>query len=334
MPDNEEFMARPLRIQFSNACYHVTCRGNERRNIYRDDTDRELFLEKLRGSLGIYGVVIHAYVLMGNHFHLIVQTPKANLSEFMRHFNIAYTGTFNRRHRRVGHLYQGRYKAILVEKDSYLAELSRYVHLNPVRVKPYQNKTFSEQWKVLERYPWSSLSGYLSSTKRKPWIYYEEVLEQTGGRSQKYREFLDDGLRQGYETPWDRLHGQMVLAGEKFVTKLSKSLGKTPSKREQPASNALGKVPAKEVLETVSRHYRLKPEDIAKKRTRYRDERAMVMEVMHRFSRISQGEIGNYVGDLDYSAVSRERKRLREMADHNRDVAQSMERVERLFIQK
>ena len=115
-------MARALRIFYPNAVYHVTCRGNDRKNIFRDDRDRRLFLEKLKTSMEIYGVKVQAYVLMSNHFHLIVETPKANLSDFMRHFNIAYTGAYNRRHKRVGHLYQGRYKAILVDKDSYLLD--------------------------------------------------------------------------------------------------------------------------------------------------------------------------------------------------------------------
>src|SRR5512134_1186294 len=128
-------MARPLRISYPNAFYHVTCRGNDRRVIFRDDHDRARFLERLRSALDIFGVRLHAYVLMSNHFHLIVETPKANLSEFMRQFNISYTAYFNRRHRRIGHLYQGRFKAIVVDQDSYLLELSRYVHLNPIRVR-------------------------------------------------------------------------------------------------------------------------------------------------------------------------------------------------------
>src|SRR6266545_1296161 len=197
-------MARPLRIQYSHAYYHVTCRGNDRRLIYRDDPDRELFLEKLRGSLEIYQVVLHAYVLMGNHFHLIVETPRANLSEFMRHFNISYTAAFNRCHCCMGHLYQGRYKAILVDKDSYLAELSRYVHLNPVRIKPHRGKSLSEQWRLLERYGWSSLPGYLDRSRRQRWVKYEEVLAESGGTAKKYRQFIDDGLRhavgEGYGT--------------------------------------------------------------------------------------------------------------------------------------
>jgi putative transposase len=146
-------MARPLRIQYGGAYYHVTCRGNDRRSIYRDDSDRELFLEKLKASLEIYDVALHAYVLMGNHFHLLVQTPKANRSEFMRHFNIAYTGAYNRRHKRVGHLYQGRYKAILVEGDIYLLELSRYLHLNPIRIKPLQRERLCRAMEGIEKVP-------------------------------------------------------------------------------------------------------------------------------------------------------------------------------------
>ena len=133
-------MARPLRIEYPNAHYHVTCRGNDRRNIFRDDDDRRAFLDRLRKSLDIYEVRLHCYVLMNNHFHLVAQTPRANLSEFMRHFNVAYTSFFNRRHRRTGHLYQGRFKAILVQPDAWLLGLSRHVHMNPVRTRQRKRK--------------------------------------------------------------------------------------------------------------------------------------------------------------------------------------------------
>src|SRR5919106_2501983 len=131
-------MARPLRINYPGAFYHVTCRGNERKHIFADDRDRSAFLDKLKTSVGIYQVRVHAYVLMSNHFHFIVETLKGNLSEFMRHFNVSYTAAYNRRHQRIGHLYQGRFKAILIDADSYLLELSRYVHLNPVRLRSYK----------------------------------------------------------------------------------------------------------------------------------------------------------------------------------------------------
>ena len=126
-------MARALRIEYPGALYHLTCRGNNRRAIFDDNSDRVAFLEILAQSRQIFGVRLMAYVLMENHFHLLVETPLGNLSKFMRRFNITYTGYFNRRHQRVGHVYQGRYQSFLIEKESYLSEVSRYIHLNPVR---------------------------------------------------------------------------------------------------------------------------------------------------------------------------------------------------------
>jgi putative transposase len=282
-------MARPLRIQYPHAYYHVTCRGNDRRSIYRDDRDRELFLERLRTSLDIYQVVLHAYVLMGNHFHMMVQTPRANLSEFMRHFNITYTVDFNRRHHRIGHLYQGRYKAILVDKDSYLAELSRYVHLNPVRVKPHKGKSVAERWRVLERYGWSSLGGYLDRSRRQSWVRYEEVLAESGGSARRYRQFIDDGLREGYETPWENVTGQVALASEEFIAQLGRKVSPRVSRREQPSVKAFQRVEPEKVLRIVSRHLKVKREKLVRRRTPYRVERAVAIDLLYRYSAISVG---------------------------------------------
>lgn len=128
-------MARPLRVQFPNAWYHVTSRGNERTSTFRDDHDRRKFLEILEESCRLFRVEVHCHVLMSNHFHFLLKTVLANLSRFMQRFNTSYTVYFNRRHHRSGHLFQGRYKAILVDADAYLLELSRYIHLNPIRLK-------------------------------------------------------------------------------------------------------------------------------------------------------------------------------------------------------
>jgi REP element-mobilizing transposase RayT len=327
-------MARPLRIQYSHAYYHVTCRGNDRRSIYRDDRDRELFLEKLKTSLDIYQVNLHAYVLMGNHFHMIVETPRANLSEFMRHFNITYTGDFNRRHRRVGHLYQGRYKAILVDKDSYLAELSRYVHLNPVRIKPHKGKSVSQQRRFLERYKWSSLPGYLDSSKRQGSVNYEEVLAESGGTARRYRQFIDDGLRQGYETPWEKVTGQVVLAREEFVLDLGKRVSSRASRREHPSVKAFHRVEPEKVLSLVSRHMKVKREDLVRRRTAFRDERAVAIDLLYRYSAMKQREIGKRLGEIDYSAVSRERTRLRERVKLDRRLEKSVREIEGMLDQR
>jgi putative transposase len=327
-------MARPLRIQYPHAYYHVTCRGNDRRSIYRDDADRELFLERLSTSLNIYQVVLHAYVLMGNHFHMIVETPRANLSEFMRHFNITYTGDFNRRHHRVGHLYQGRYKAILVDKDSYLGELSRYVHLNPVRVKPHKGKSVAERWRVLERYGWSSLVGYLERSRRQRWVSYEEVLAESGGSARMYRQFIDDGLREGYETPWEQVTGQVALAREEFVADLGKRVGSRTSRREQPSVKTFQRVEPEKVLSIVSRKLQVKREDLVRRRTGYRNERAIAIDLLYRYSAINQREIGKRLGALDYSAVSRERTRLRERIKVDRRLEKSLREIEEVLDQR
>ena len=128
-------MARPLRVEYEGAVYHVTSRGNAREDIFLDNRDRSRFLEMLGDVVARYGWICHAYCLMTNHYHLLIETPEANLSRGMHLLNGVYTQWFNRRHKRVGHLLQGRFKAILVEKESHLLELARYIVLNPVRAK-------------------------------------------------------------------------------------------------------------------------------------------------------------------------------------------------------
>jgi putative transposase len=140
-------MARALRITFPGAFYHVTSRGNERKVVFKSIRDREKFLEYLESATQRYDALIHAYCLMDNHYHLLPETPSGNLSQIMRHINSAYTTYFNVKRDRSGHLFQGSYKAILVDMDEYAKELSRYVHLNPVRAKIVETP---------EEYDWSS----------------------------------------------------------------------------------------------------------------------------------------------------------------------------------
>jgi putative transposase len=138
-------MARPLRIEFPGALYHVTARGNARQDIFLDDEDRQRFLGVLARGVSRFHLLLHAYCLMENHFHLVVETPEANLSKAMRQLNGVYTQAFNRRHKRVGHVLQGRFKAIVVDRDSYLLELCRYVVLNPVSMALNDSAPFSEE---------------------------------------------------------------------------------------------------------------------------------------------------------------------------------------------
>jgi putative transposase len=225
-------------------------------------------------------------------------------------------------------LYQGRYKAILVDKDSYLAELSPYVHLNPVRVKPHKGKSVSEQRSFLESYKWSSLPGYLDSSKRQSWVNYGEVLAESGGTARRYRQLIDDGLREGYETPWEKVTGQVVLPREEFVADLGKRLTSRASRREQPSVKAFGRVEPEKVLSLVSRKLKVKREDLVRRRTAYRNEQAMAIDLLYRYSAIKQREIGKRLGEIDYSAVSRERTRLRERVKLDRRLEKTLREIE------
>ena len=167
-------MARPLRIEYPGAVYHITSRGNERHAIIVDDRDRAKWLDLLAHTVAACRWRMLAFALMDNHFHLFLQTPEANLSAGMRYLNGAYATWFNVRHGRSGHLLQGRFKALLVDSEGYWLEVSRYVHLNPVRAGLVQSP---EQWR------WSSYPGYHRAARRLAWVDYETVLGEFGGEN-------------------------------------------------------------------------------------------------------------------------------------------------------
>lgn len=301
-----------MRIQYPGAVYHVTCRGNERRNIFQDDDDRKKFLRILSQSLNIYTVKLRAYVLMDNHFHLLVETPLGNLSEFMRHFNITYTSIFNRRHSRVGHLYQGRYKSILVEKEAYLSVLSRYIHLNPIRVKSLEKSKVNEKLEQLLRYPWSSLPGYLDKRKREGMIDYSLVLADYGGDKEKgrnaYRKQITVDMNGGLDIKED-IFGQSILGGGDFINWVKETFLGEGETREQPSAGEIKRYQQKEsILALIEEETGKNLESLKKEKG---DLRRMAMDLLYRHGGLKGPEIGALLG-VNYSAVSQERKRLRE----------------------
>ena len=311
-------MARQLRIQYPGAFYHVTCRGNERQDIYRDKTDYETFLETLADSLAVHNVSLLAFVCMTNHFHLLLTTPEGNLSEFMRCFNISYTSAFNRRHNRSGHLYQGRYKSFLVDADNYLKKVSRYIHLNPVRIKRHAGKPVKDQIKILSEFKYSSFSGYVNMKNRVDFISYKKVLDGFSGDTTEgrriYRQFVYKGLKEDPKSPLEAGKGHGIVGSSGFTEYIrNKYLEKIPlkSQREQPHLKAVSVKYAPEKLiawfcETIK-------EDQSQicRRGRNSTDRAILMELLYRYCHIKQPEIGLLVGGIDYSAVSVARKRLR-----------------------
>jgi REP element-mobilizing transposase RayT len=206
-------MSRPLRIEFPDALYHVTARGDRREAIFEDDQDRRLFLKTLEQVVDRFNWVCLAWCLMDNHYHLLIQTPDGNLSKGMRQLNGVFTQASNRRHGRVGHLFQGRFKAILVDGDAYLLELSRYVVLNPVRAGLTRDPA---EW------PWSSYRATVGLEPAAAWLAVDRVLalfgEKRGVAQRRYVQFVSEGIAAG--SPWSNLKGQVYLGDDRFVERM------------------------------------------------------------------------------------------------------------------
>ncbi|MEK6749131.1 MAG: transposase [Pseudomonadota bacterium] len=234
-------MARPLRIEFSGALYHVTSRGDRREDIFDDNDDRIKFLAILAEVVQRFNWICHAYCLMTNHYHLVVETPDGNLSKGMRQLNGMYTQASNRRHARTGHLFQGRFKGILVDKDSYLLELARYVVLNPVRASMVKHPG---------KYPWSSYRAMAGDAPSPGWLATDAMLAHFGHRRtearRRYTEFVTQGISAG--TIWAGLKQQIYLGDEKFVTKMQKKAKVQGDALSIPRAQRRGPVPALSTL--------------------------------------------------------------------------------------
>ena len=246
-------MARPLRIEFPGALYHVTSRGDRREDIYLSDDDREDWLMVLERVCSRFNWVVHAYCQMTNHYHLLVETVDGNLSQGMRQLNGQYTQRFNRRHQVVGHLFQGRYKAILVQKDSYLLELSRYVVLNPLRARMVEK---------LEDWHWSSYLATVGLSACPEWLDRDGLLKQFAkGRKAaiaRYQAFVFEG--KGLSSPLENTRHQLLLGDDTFVEEFS-TTHKTEALSEVSIAQRRSLAPS---LETLQQRYEHRNEAMAR----------------------------------------------------------------------
>lgn len=238
-------MSRPLRLELAGGLYHVTSRGDGREDIYLSDADRQAWLEVFGQACKRFNWVCHAWCQMTNHYHILIETPEANVSQGMRQLNGVYTQRFNRAHARVGHVFQGRYKAILVERDSYLLELARYVVLNPLRARMV---------KRLENWPWSSYLATCGQASAPEWLQTDWVLAQFGRQRasaiRQYVEFVHEGAR--LPSVWTQLQGQIYLGSEAFVKKMQGQIEQKPALDEIPRAQRRALTQA---LADFERHY-------------------------------------------------------------------------------
>lgn len=277
-------MSRPLRIEYPGAVYHITSRGNEKKPVFKDDQDRNNFLNTLQHVKKRYNFICHAYCLMTNHFHVLLETPDGNLSLGMRQLNGVYTQLFNKRHGRVGHLFQGRYKAILIQKDSHLLEVCRYVVLNPLRARMVER---TGEWK------WSSYLATAGKATPHPCLTTDWVLSQFSGKrgkaEQEYRKFIQWGI--GQKSIWTEVRGQALLGEEGFVDKFVDHLKKHRDIPEIPRSQRYAHRPSLEKLFSAA--------VLADLRKR----RAAMIKAVEQYG-YRQQELASHLG-LHYSSVSR-----------------------------
>ena len=300
-------MARPHRINYPGAFYHVTSRGNERREVFKSRRDREKFLSYLESSSERFGC------LMGNHYHLLLETPGGNLPQIMRHINGAYTTYFNVKRQRSGHLFQGRYKSFLVEADSYALELSRYIHLNPVRgglaARP-------------EDYPWSSYRCYIGEMASPGWLNEKMILgalaaDEADART-KYRGFVEDRLGQKDVSPLREAIGGTLLGSATFVERMTRDHIAARNPEEGPPAHrpAAARPTVEQILAAVGRE--LGPDE--------KQIRRVGLHLSHELSGLPLRELGNLFG-LKETAVCEASRRLRRKIAANPELAGVVDRI-------
>jgi len=311
-------MGRPLRINYPGAFYHVTSRGNERKSIYQTNRDYEKFMGYLESATERYGANIHCFCLMTNHYHLLLETPRGNLESILHHINTAYTNYFNAKKRRSGHLFQGRYRAILVEKDLYALELSRYIHLNPVRAGILKNPI---------QYPWSSYSSYCSKKNKWDWLKRGFILAQVSKKLGKairgYRDYVQRGMAEKQEDPLKKAVASTVIGSEEFTEWVREKWIKQRVDREVPALRAIGKKPEisfiKGACEKVFRQDSL-------------ESRRMALYLSHRISGLSLKEVGEYFDGISISAVSQNSLRQEKRFKDNPELLKTMMKLKETIL--
>ena len=280
-------MARPLRIEYPGALYHITSRGNAGQKIFRSDKDRSVFLQLLGTVIERFHWLCHAWCFMDNHYHLVIETPEGNLSRGMRQLNGIYTQKYNGKYHKTGHIFQGRFKAILVDKDSYLLELCRYVALNPVRAHMIEKP---------EDFRWSSYRSTAGFDKAPPFLVVDWLLAQFSSNRKRaeslYREFVLKGITQ--EAPWRELKGQIFLGDSQFIQRIKTSL--PHDLREIPRSQRFAERPP---LSDLASRLTI-PDKTARNKTMY--------EAHVRYG-YTLKEIGDQAG-VHYATVSRIIKKM------------------------
>jgi putative transposase len=321
-------MVRSLRVEYPGAFYHIFNRGNSKENIFLTNRDREKFLEYLETSVDRFSLIIHAYCLMDNHYHLIVETPEANLSKALQWLNVSYAVYFNKKKKRSGHLFQGRFKAVLISADEYLKILSRYIHLNPVRAQIVSRP---------HEYKWSSYNALTGTTESPAWLATDYLLsyfhKTRKNAMQLLRKFCEEVDVNAIDDPMkNAVHG-FILGGERFVKKIQERLVSPTDEKEVPQLKKLKLRPTKEqIVDTVRREFSCQRDDIlavGKKRNAAR-EVAIYLSQLH--TGLTGKELGQYFGNISGARISTVMKKVPSEMEADKELKRKIGTIEKKII--
>ena len=311
-------MARKPRVHYAGGVYHVMLRGNGGKKIFFDDEDRKHLYWLIHEGIKRFDHQIHGFCLMDNHIHLAIQVGDIPLSKIMQNLSFRYTRWINKKKKRIGHLFQGRYKAIMVEQDSYLLELIRYIHLNPVRAKLVKNPS---------RYRWSGHNAYLGD-ETLPWLTTDWVLSQFGKRAdacrRHYEAFVADGIHEGYREEFHK-GGEdgRILAGERYTEQV---IGKQHVQLKKPNLN--------EIIQTVCRTYKIKAQTLLSS-SRKRDiseVRRIIYWLAVKTDAATLKELGDYYG-RDASVLSKQVHRVESMIQSDKNFNHELDQLYNAIMQ-
>ncbi|MBN2420055.1 MAG: transposase [Deltaproteobacteria bacterium] len=317
-------MARALRIESEGAFYHITSRGNDRKRIFFSKTDYDKFKTYLEEGRKKFEYRIHSYVLMTNHYHLLLQTQRANLSKLMHYINGSYTTYINKKRDRSGHLFQGRYKAILVDKDNYLLQLSRYIHLNPVKAGLAEKP---------QDYPHSSYGSYIN-TKGDDMVYRDMILGMISKNRKQaipgYRSFVEKIKINELENPLKDLYGGIILGSKPFIKQSLNNLKDKKLKDEETSfrKRLRKRAEPEEQLEAIAGYLKVSVADLSQLKG---EERGIVVYILKTCTELSNKEIGEYFGGLSYSAVAKIKERFIGKLNKDHALKKKVERIKKIM---
>lgn len=335
-------MPRKLRVQFPGAIYHVTIRGNGREDIFTDDHDRKRFLQRLAESLEIYRGRLYLFCLMSNHIHLVLETPRGNLSRFMQSVETGYTVYYNFRHNRSGHVLQGRYGAKLVEGNEYLLSLSRYVHLNPIFVDKIKNLPLKERIEILRNYRWSSYPGYTGITRKYAFVTscpILDLMETTKNRQRhEYRKYVESGAAETDEEFLALLKGaRLVIGSDLFRTKIGELYHELVEKSRTPEDVAfrhqIGNLSAEEILGLLGKTLGLEAEQF-KERKRKSELRPLAAKMLSKYGGLTNRQIAEMLHIGTGAAAGRAIARLDKILENNRKMKILLTEIENELTKK